>query len=174
MFGQLSARNSLRDLINLLKAHSKKLFHLGIGKSVTLSNLAKATEKRKSDIFKEFAVYMIRIASQKRIKDVLLLEGSVFAFDSSTIDLCLNLFDWAEFRSTKSGIKLHILYDVELQIPAFFLITNAKGHDSKVMNEIPYQSGAYYIFDRACNAFKWLNLIHQTKAYFIVRAKRNL
>jgi hypothetical protein len=71
MFGQLSARNSLRDLINLLKAHSKKLFHLGIGKSVTLSNLAKANKKRKSDIFKEFAVYMIRIASQKRIKDVL-------------------------------------------------------------------------------------------------------
>lgn len=86
----------------------------------------------------------------------------------------MNLFDWAEFRTTKSGIKLHILYDVELQLPAFFLISNAKGHDSKVMNGIPYKSGSYYIFDRAYNAFKWLYLIHQTKAYFVVRAKSNL
>ena len=174
MLGQLSARNSMRDLINLLNAHPKKLYHLGVGKRVTLSNLSKANEQRSSLIFKEFAVFMISLASHLQVKDVLHLEGHVYAFDSSTIDLCLSLFDWAEFRSTKSGIKLHMLYDVELQIPAFFLITNAKGHDSTVMNQIPYQSGAYYIFDRAYNAFKWLNLIHQTKAYFVVRAKTNL
>lgn len=174
MFGQLSARNSLRDLITLLQAHSRKLFHLGIGRRVTLSNLAKANEHRQSIIFKEFAQHVISIASQRKVHDALRLEGHVYAFDSSTIDLCLNLFDWAKFRTTKSGIKLHVLYDVELQIPSFFLITNANGHDSKVMDEIPYQSGAYYIFDRAYNAFKQLHLIHQTKAYFVVRAKKNL
>lgn len=174
MLGQLSARNSMRDLINLLNAHPKKLYHLGVGTRVTLSNLSKANEQRNSNIFKEFAVFMISIADKIQVKDVLHLEGHVYAFDSSTIDLCLSLFNWAEFRSTKGGIKLHMLYDVELQIPAFFLVTTAKGHDSKVMDKIPYQSGAYYIFDRAYNAFKWLNLIHQTKAYFVVRAKTNL
>lgn len=174
MFGQLRALNSLRDLITLLQAHSRKLFHLGIGRRVTLSNLAKANEHRQSIIFKEFAQHVISIASQKKVHDALRLEGHVYAFDSSTIDLCLNLFDWAKFRTTKSGIKLLVLYDVELQIPSFFLITNANGHDSKVMDEIPYQSGAYYIFDRAYNAFRQLNLIHQTKAYFVVRAKKNL
>lgn len=174
MFGQLRARNSLRDLITLLQAHSRKLFHLGIGRRVTLSNLAKANEHRQSIIFKEFAQHVISIASQKKVHDALRLEGHVYAFDSSTIDLCLNLFDWAKFRTTKSGIKLHVLYDVELQTPSFFLITNANGHDSEVMDEIPYQSGAYYIFDRAYNAFRQLNFIHQTKAYFVVRAKKNL
>jgi hypothetical protein len=87
MFGQLSARNSLRDLINMLQAHQKKVFHLGIGKNVTLSNVAKANEQRNSEIFKQFAEYMIALASNKTVKDVLRLEGSVFAFDSSTIDL---------------------------------------------------------------------------------------
>ena len=91
MLGQLSARNSMRDLINLLNTHPKKLYHLGVGKRVPLSNLSKANEQRSSLIFKKYAVFMISIASQIQVKDVLHLEGHIYAFDSSTIDLCLNL-----------------------------------------------------------------------------------
>ncbi|MEG1952586.1 MAG: IS4 family transposase [Bacteroidales bacterium] len=102
------------------------------------------------------------------------LGGNVYAFDSTTIDLCLSVFWWAKFRKKKGGIKVHTLYDVETQIPAFFHITNASVHDSKAMNEIPYETGSYYIFDRAYNNFKALHKIHQIDACFVVRAKRNL
>lgn len=95
-------------------------------------------------------------------------------FDSTTIDLCLSVFWWAKFRRKKGGIKVHTLYDAETQIPAFFHITEASVHDSKAMNEILYESGSYYIFDRAYNNFKMLYWIHQIGAYFVVRAKKNL
>ena len=103
MFGQLSNRDSLRDLTNTVSAHSNKAYHLGFGKNVTRSNLAKVNERREPRIFEEFAYHMIDIARKKRINKDFEIEGKVFAFDSTTIDLCLSVFWWAKFRRTKAG-----------------------------------------------------------------------
>ena len=174
MFGQLSNRESLRDLIVALEAHQKKTYHLGFGKYVTRSNLAKANQNRDYRIFEAFAYYMVEQARTKRKTDIFKLGGNVYAFDSTTIDLCLSVFWWAKFRKKKGGIKVHALYDIETQIPAFFHITTASVHDSKAMDEIPYETGAYYIFDRAYNCFKSLFRIESIGSYFVVRAKSNL
>lgn len=174
MFGQLSNRESLRDLVVALEAHHSKYYHLGMGENVSKSSLARANQDRDYHNFEEFAYDMVSEARTKRETDIFKLDGNVYAFDSTTIDLCLSVFWWAKFRKTKGGIKVHTLYDVETQIPTLFHITNAATHDSKAMNEIPYESGSYYIFDRAYNSFKALFQIHQIKAYFVVRAKKNI
>lgn len=172
MFGQLSNRVSLRDLVVALDAHHSKCYHLGMGKNVSKSSLARANQDRDYHIFEEYAYYLVNEARQKRATDIFKLAGNVYAFDSTTIDLCLAVFWWAKFRKKKGGIKVHTLYDVETQIPAFFHVTEASTHDSKVMKEIPYESGSYYIFDRAYNNFKMLYRIHQIEAYFVIRAKK--
>lgn len=174
MFGQLSNRESLRDLIIVLEAHQGKTYHLGLGKNVTRSNLSKANQNRDYRIFESFAYYMVEQAQKKLKTSIFNLGGNVYAFDSTTIDLCLVVFWWAKFRKKKGGIKIHTLYDVETQIPAFFHITTASVHDSKAMNEIPYEIGAYYIFDRGYNCFKSLFKIETLESYFVVRAKSNL
>lgn len=174
MFGQLSNRVSLRDLIVALDAHHSKCYHLGVGKQVTKTTLARANQDRDCRIFEDFAYHMIAEAQRKRATDIFELGGNVYAFDSTTIDLCLSVFWWAKFRKKKGGVKAHVLYDVEAQVPKFFHITNASVHDSKVMKEIPIESGSYYIFDRAYNNFKELHRIHQAGGYFVVRAKKNL
>jgi Domain of unknown function (DUF4372)/Transposase DDE domain len=174
MFGQLSNRVSLRDLIVALDAHRTKCYHLGVGKQVTKTTLARANQDRDCRIFEDFAYHMIAEAQRKRATDIFKLGGNVYAFDSTTIDLCLSVFWWAKFRKKKGGVKAHVLYDVEAQVPKFFHITNASVHDSKVMREIPIESGSYYIFDRAYNNFKELYRIHQAGGYFVVRAKKNL
>lgn len=174
MFGQLSNRVSLRDLIVALEAHHSKCYHLGMGRNVSKSSLARANGDRDYHIFEEFAYYLVNQARQKRATDIFKLGGNVYAFDSTTVDLCLAVFWWAKFRKKKGGIKVHTLYDVETQIPAFFHITEAAVHDSKAMGEIHYEPGSYYIFDRAYNNFKILYRIHQIEAYFVVRAKKNL
>lgn len=174
MFGQLSNRVSLRDLVVALDAHHSKCYHLGMGKNVSKSSLARANQDKDYHIFEEYAYYLVNEARQKRATDIFKLAGNVYAFDSTTIDLCLAVFWWAKFRKKKGGIKVHTLYDVETQIPAFFHVTEASTHDSKVMKEIPYESGSYYIFDRAYNNFKMLYRIHQIEAYFVIRAKKNL
>ncbi len=174
MFGQLCNRDGLRDLVTALEAHHGKLYHLGMGKSVTRSNLSKANENRDYRIFEEFAFYMIEQAREKRATRIFDLNGSVYAFDSTTIDLCLDVFWWAKFRKHKGGIKMHTLYDIEMQIPAYVHITPASVHDSKVMPEIPYEKGAHYIFDRGYNDFGNLYKINLIEACFVVRAKRNV
>lgn len=174
MFGQLSYRESLRDLVVALEAHSKKLYHLGMGKNVSKTNLAKANQDRDYRIFEDFAFFMMKMAREKRQEDIFKLDGHVYAFDSTTLDLCMALFPWAKFRKTKSGVKVHLLYDIEAQVPAFFYITNASLHDSKAMCKIPYESGFYYIFDRGHNSFKDLLAIVTSSAYFVVRAKKSL
>ena len=149
MYGQLSCCESLRELICIVTAHSRKYFHMGFGKSIiTRSNLSKANANRDSKIFEEFAYKMITIAQGKRITRDFVLDGRFYAFDSTTIDLCMNLFWWANFRQAKAGIKVHTLYDVVTQIPAFIHITEAKVHDMNAMDEIPYEPNAWYIFDR--------------------------
>ena len=174
MFGQLSNREGLRDLIVALEAHWRKLYHLGMGKSVTRSNLAKANEQRDYRIFEDFAYHLVAEARSKSTEKIFGFDGHVYAFDSTTIDLCLEVFEWAKFRKHKGGIKIHTLYDIEAQVPAFFHITTASTNDIKAMPEIPYEKGAYYIFDRGYNDFSNLFKIEQIEATFVVRAKKNL
>ena len=174
IFGQLCNRESLRDLIVALNAHQEKCYHLGVGKHVTRSNLAKANENRDYRIFEDFAFYMISEARKKRVNDIFKLNGNVYAFDSTTIDLCLKLFPWANFRTHKGGIKIHTLYDVETQVPAFIHITEAKINDVKAMDVIPYESGSFYVFDRAYNDYHRLYKIHMMDSFFVVRAKTNI
>lgn len=174
MFGQLAKSESLRDLIVSIEAHWKKSYHLGLGKSVTRSNLAKANEQRDYRIFEEYAYHLVEQARRKSTEKVFGFDGRVYAFDSTTIDLCLEVFGWAKFRRKKGGIKVHTLYDIEAQVPAFFHITPASTNDIKAMPEIPYEKGAYYIFDRGYNDFSNLFKIDRIEATFVVRAKRNL
>ena len=174
IFGQLSNRDSLRELIISLDAHSQKSYHLGFGKSVTRSNLAKANESRDYRIFEELAYYLIGTARKKLSNDDFEVKGKVYAFDSTTIDLCLSVFWWASFRKAKGGIKIHTLYDITTQIPAFVHITDAKVHDVKAMDLIAYESGAYYIFDRGYVDFERLYRITQLGSYFVIRSKKNM
>ena len=174
MFGQLSGRESLRDLIVAVEAHSSKAYHLGFGRSVTRSNLAKANQNRDYHIFEEYAYYMVQQARALKVTKIFNLRGNVYAFDSTIIELCLDVFCWAKYRHDKGGIKIHTLYDVESHIPTFFHITPAVVQDTKVMPEIPLEAGAYYVFDRAYNYFEQLFKIDSIGAFFIVRAKKNL
>lgn len=174
VFGQLTNRDSLRDLLIAINAHSSKSYHLGFGKNVTLSNLAKANLNRSSKIFEEFAYYLIDIARRNNVSDDFQIKGQIYAFDSTTIDLCLSVFWWAKFRKNKGGIKLHTLFDINTQIPAFVHITPASVHDMNAMDYLIYESGAYYIFDRGYVDFARLHKITQHSAFFVVRAKSNL
>lgn len=174
MFAQLTKQESLRTTSLAVESLGTMCYHLGFGKGVTRSNLSKANQERDYHIFEEFAYFVVNAAREKRVTDIFKLDGNVYAFDSTTIDLCLNVFWWARFRKHKGGVKIHTLYDIETQIPAFFHITEAKINDVNAMDEIPYESGSYYIFDRGYNDYKRLFTIHQIGAYFVIRAKTNL
>ena len=173
MFGQLSNREILRDLVLATHAHANKAFHLGFGKHASKSTLADANANRDYRIFEEFAYRVMAEARQCRATEIFKLGGKVYAFDSSTIDLCLSVFSWALFRKKKGGIKLHTLYDIETQIPTFFHITPARNHDTRAMDAIPYEENSFYIFDRAYNDFGRLFTIDGVGAYFVVRGKKN-
>ena len=175
MFGQLSNRESLRDVIVAIEAHRSKCFHLGLGrKPIAKTTLATANQNRDYRIFEEFAFYMMSQAREKRAESIFKLGGKVYAFDSTTIPLCLSVFWWAKFRKKKGGVKAHVLYDLEAQVPAFYHITTASVHDSKAMKAIPYETDAYYMFDRGYNNFKELYRIQRMESFFVVRAKTNL
>lgn len=175
MFGQLSNRESLRDLALATQALSRKAFHLGFGKYATKSNLSKANNGRDYHIFEEFAYRVIAEARECRATDIFKLNGHVYAFDSTTIELCLNAFKWAVYRKNqrKGGIKVHTLYDIETSIPTFFHITEARVNDMRAMDAIPYEENSFYIFDRGYNDFKRLYAIESIGAYFVVRGKKN-
>jgi len=175
MYGQLSGCESLRELVCITTAHAPKSYHLGFGKSlITRSNLAKANANRDCKIFEEFAYKMISIAQRKRITKEFEISGRFYAFDSTTIDLCLNLFWWASFRKAKGGIKVHTLYDVVTQIPTFLHITEAKVNDMNAMDEIPYEPNAYYIFDRGYFDLARLFTINLIGSNFIIRERGQL
>lgn len=142
-----------------MEAHAGKLDHLGIGKFVTRSNLSKANEQRKYRIFEDYATFMIAEARK---------HSHVYAFDFATIDLCLSVFKGAKFCKHKGRIKLHTLYDIEAEVSAFVHITSANIHDVKAFPEIPYESGAYYIFDRGYNDFSNLTTINRIGVFFVV------
>ena len=177
IFAQLTHRESLRDLINSLSPHQSKFNRLGFGKSVTRSNLSKANECRDPKIFEEFATHLIKLARDLRINRIendFFFDGNVYAFDSTTISLCLEVFWWSKLHHDKGGIKVHTLYDVKTDIPSFFTITTAEVHDSVEMDGIPYESGSLYIFDRAYMNTEKLNLINQIGAFFVVREKHKM
>ena len=175
MFGQLSNRESLRDVVLATQAHAKKAFHLGFGKHASRSTLAAANTKRDYRIFEEFAYKVVAEARACRADDIFKLRGNVYAFDSTTIELCLETFKWALYRKNqgKGGIKVHTLYDIETSIPTFFHITEARVHDMNAMDVIPYEENSFYIFDRGYNDFKRLHNIESIGAYFVVRGKKN-
>jgi hypothetical protein len=165
----------LRDLIVTLTPFKFAFHHLGFGKSVTRSNLSKANEVREVRIFQEFADRMVETARKKRdgIKDFF-ISNKVYAFDSSTISLCLSVYWWTKLHHGKGGVKLHELYDVKADVPAFSVITDASLHDSNVMGLIPYEKDSFYIFDRAYMVTKMLFLIETKEAYFVVREKHKM
>ena len=175
VFGQLSNRKSMRDLIVTLNAHRSKFYRLGLGKSVTRSNLSKANEVREARIFKEYADRLIDIARRKRdgLKEFF-VKNKVFAFDSSTISLCLSVYWWTKLHHGKGGVKAHTLYDVKTDVPAFVIVTDASVHDSQVMGDIPYEADAIYIFDRAYMDTGQLYAIALLKAFFVVREKHKM
>ena len=170
MFGQLSGRESLRDLLITIGAHSNKYYHLGFGKNVSRSNLASANELRDCQIYEVFAYEMIALA-RRGIADSsdfsLSVPGNVYAFDSTTIDLCLNVFWWATFRKAKGAIKIHTLLDVKTAIPAFIHITEGSVHDVNALDVLSYEAGGFYIMDKAYVDFKRLFNIDGSLAYFV-------
>ena len=136
MFGQLSNRESLRDLIVALEAHQSKCYHLGFGrKPIAKTTLATAKQNRDYRIFEDFAFYMMEQARRKRATDIFKLGGKVYEFDSMTTPLCFSVFWWAKFRKKKGGVKVHFLYDLETSTPAFFHITTASVHVSRIMGK---------------------------------------
>ena len=172
MFGQFLGCGSLRELTDITAAHSKRSYNLGFGASAVVRNtLAKANMLREPRIFEEFAFYMVSLAQQRRLTKKFELHGRFYAVDSTTIDLCMSIFRWALFRSTKSGIKVHTQIDIITEIPVFYRITNAKVGDCKAMDWIEYESNACYIFDRGYFDLSRLFRIHLCGAFFVIREK---
>ena len=176
-FAQLTGRSSLRETVSCLSAMRSQLYHCGIRGRVVRSTLAEANENRDYRIFQDTALAMIaaaRIELPVDDPDLLKLDRDVYALDSTTIDLCLTLFPWAQFRRRKAGIKAHVLLDVRLGIPVFLRVTNAKTHDLWALDQVPLQAGAFYVMDKAYTDFARLHRLHCAGAFFITRAKRNL
>lgn len=172
MFGQLMGCGTLRELTDITTAHGKKSKHLGFGdRPVNRQMLSKANLLRDHHIFEEFAFHMVSIAQSKRITKEFELHGRFYAIDSTTIDLCMSVFRWAEFRSTKSGIKVHTQIDIATEIPVFYRITNAKVHDVNSMDWFTYEALACYVFDRGYFDLARLYKINAFGAFFIIREK---
>lgn len=177
MFGQFSNCDSLTDLVVGLTAQRNKWYHLGMGTGLSKSNLAYANENRDWRIFADFANTLIAEAKIlcKNNSDVLsTIKGNVYAIDSSTVDLCLNVFWWAKFRKEKGAVKLHTQFDVKANVPTFIDITNSLNHDVHFLDQIAYEVGAFYIADKAYIDFERLFVIQQADAFFITRAKENM
>ncbi len=175
-FAQLTYRESLRDIEACLRANQSKLYHMGIRSIVARNTLAKANERRDWRIYADFAYILIDIARKLYAGDSFGVELTdvVYAFDSTTIDLCLSLFPWAKFRSTKSGIKMHTLLDMRGRIPSCIWITEAKVHDVNILDDLIIEPGAIYVMDRGYVDFARLYNMHQSGAFFVTRAKTNL
>ena len=175
-FAQLTGRESLRDIETCLRALQPKLYHAGIRARVSRSTLADANENRDWRIYADFAQVLIRQARQLYAKDDfgVQLEEAAYAFDSSTISLCLSLFPWARFRKRKAAIKLHTLMDLRGNIPCFIRITEGKTNDVNLLDELVLEPGASYIMDRGYIDFARLYTFTKHAAFFVIRAKSNL
>jgi transposase len=175
-FAQLAYRESLRDIESCLRSRKDLLYHMGIRGRVSRSTLADANDTRDWRIYGDLAGSMIAAARRLYADEPLDvdLKESVYALDATTIDLCMNLFPWAHFRSTKSAVKLHTLLDLRGNIPSFIHITPGKTHDVNAMDVIPFEPGSFYVMDRGYLDFERLYYIHLDAAFFVIRAKKNL
>jgi hypothetical protein len=177
MFGQLSNRESLSDLVLCLQTQRNKWYHLGIGNSISKSNLAYANEHRDWRIFADFAYLLIAKSRQSITPNdthELFENHSIYAVDTTTIDLCLNVFWWAKFRKNKGAIRLHTVLDIKTEIPCFIHITDGKTHEVNVLDEIEFEANGFYIMDRGFIDYERLYSIHNQKAFFVTRAKTNM
>jgi hypothetical protein len=174
-FAQLTYREGLRDIEACLRAQQNKLYHMGIRAKVSRATLADANEVRDWRIFADFAQALIAIARRLYAEDDfgLDLAHTVYALDSSTIDLCLSLFAWAHFKKTKAAVKLHTLLDLRGAIPSFIRISDGKLHDVLVLDELIPEPGAFYVMDRGYLDFARLYVLNRCAAYFVIRARSN-
>jgi len=175
-FAQLTYRESLRDIETCLRAMHPKLYHAGIRAKVCRNTLAKANEKRDWHIYADFAQVLIRQARKLYAQDDfgVALEQTAYAFDSTTIELCLSLFPWAHFRRHRGAIKLHTLMDLRGCIPCLVCITPGKTHDLKALDTLVLEPGSFYLLDRGYTDFHRLDTFTRHSAFFVIRAKRNL
>lgn len=176
-FGQLTHRESLRDIVVCLNAQHEKLYHVGLRTPVILATLARANENRDWRIYRDLAQVLIQQARKLYANDTIFnldLDGTVYILDSTTIDLCLSVFPWATFRTTKAAVKLHTVMDLQGNIPTFFHISQGKEHDVHFLDLLDYEVGAYYVMDRGYLDYARLYKIHQSGAFFVTRAKDNL
>lgn len=176
-FGHLTKRESLRDIVICLSHQPTKLYHLGIKSKVARSTLAKANENRSFNIYSDFAQILIQIAIPLYADDKdfqIELENTCYALDATTIDLCLSVFDWADFRKTKAGIRLHTLMNLRGSIPSVIFMTNANVHELNILDIIEFERNAFYVFDKGYYDFKRLFKINTDGAYFVIRAKKNI
>jgi hypothetical protein len=174
-FAQLTYRESLRDIETCLRAVQTKWYHLGLRGGVSRNNLANANQQRDWRIYADFAQVLIGEARSLYAADDLGidLDATVYALDASTINLCLSLFPWAKFRQTKGAVKMHTLLNLHGNIPEFILISDGKLHDVNVLDYLVPMPGAYYVMDRGYLDFGRLYVLHQAKAFFVTRAKKN-
>ena len=175
-FAQLTYRESLRDIESCLRSMSGRLYHMGFRGKISRSTLADANENRDWCIYADFAMILIHRARELYINDSfgIDLDNTVYALDSTTIDLCLALFPWAHFRKNKGAIKLHTLLDLRGPIPSFINITDGKIADVNVLDILIFEAGSFYIMDRGYIDFKRLHTMHQLLAFFVTRAKSNM
>jgi hypothetical protein len=175
-FAQMTFRESLRDIQACLRSKQNKLYHMGIRGHVSRNTLANANNQRDWRIYADFAMILIHRARELYINDPfgIDLDNTVYALDSTTIDLCLALFPWARFRKNKGAVKLHALLDLRGNIPSFIDITDGKVHDVNVLDILIFEAGSFYIMDRGYIDFKRLYALHQALAFFVTRAKSNL
>ena len=175
-FAQLTWRESLRDIEVTLGANASKLYAMGLRHSVHRSTLADANESRDWRIWSDLAALFIRRARKLYADEDLGLDltNTVYALDATTIDLCLSLFDWAPFRSTKAAVKMHTLLDLRGSIPAFIHVSDGKMHDVNVLDILPIEAGAFYVMDRGYLDFTRLYQMHQSGAFFVTRSKRGM
>lgn len=171
IFGQLNGCNTMRELVSIVEAHSKKAYALGFGDAFSLTSLSRANAQRDYRVFEGFAYYMVELAQRKRVGKRFVIPGKYYAFDSTTIDLCMGLFEWATFRKTKSGIKIQTQFDISTQVPADFFITNASVHDIKALDHIQIEPLACYIFDKGYFDLARMFRIQQQNAFFVIREK---
>jgi hypothetical protein len=174
-FAQLTYRDSLRSTVICLKSQKQKLYHMGIRGGIARNTLSNANKVRDWRIYEDFAQALIKIARPLYTDEDLGLEldNTIYALDASTIDLCLSVFPWAKFRSTKSAVKLHTLIDLRGNIPTFIHISDGKMHDVNVLDILLVETGAFYIMDRGYVDFERLFRIDQAGAFFVIRAKKN-
>jgi hypothetical protein len=175
-FSQLTWRESLRDIEACLAANSPKLFHMGLRSAPARSTLADALNSRDWRIYQALALQLIAHARRLYAEERVLsdLDAAVYALDSTTIDLCLSLFDWAPFRTTKAAIKLHTLLDLRGAIPSFIHIWNGKMHDVRVLDLLPVEAGSIYVMDRGYIDYRRLFALHQAGAFFVTRARETM